>query len=63
MKRAQAEKMRIDIARMLNEAEVFIRAREYPNALDKADEILVFDPRNEAAKKIRTSILQLMKNY
>lgn len=60
--RAEQARMTLEIERMLQEVEVFIRAKEYPNALDRAEEILQKDPRNRQATQQKSRILELLKN-
>jgi hypothetical protein len=49
---AEKDKTTTEIARLLREADVFLRAEEWDNARSRLSEVLRLDPDNEVAKKI-----------
>ncbi len=62
LKRTEKARQALEIERMLQETEVFIRAEEYRNALDRLEEVLRYDARNPKALEQKTKIRKLLKN-
>lgn len=60
--KAEREKQETQIAQMFQEIEVFLRADEPLQALDKVEAILALDPQNDDALKKKAAIRQRLQN-